>query len=104
MTQRRINIGKQGERLAQEYLRQHAYAIIQKNFRCKSGEIDIAKDREVVVFIEVRTQTSNLYGPAYNTDPLQTKAGKTGGTLLYQPTQSGEYAISLRCNRNYSQS
>lgn len=68
MTQRRINTGKQGEGLAQEYLRQHAYMIIQKNFRCKAGEIDIiAKDREVVVFIEVRTQTSNLYGPAYNT-------------------------------------
>lgn len=68
MTLRRINTGKHGENLACEYLRQHAYTIVHRNFRSKVGEIDIiAKDREVVVFVEVRTQTSNAYGPAYNT-------------------------------------
>ena len=67
MTQQRINIGKQGEILAQTYLRKQDYILLQKNFRCKLGEIDIiAKDKEVVVFIEVRTKTSTTYGPAYN--------------------------------------
>lgn len=68
MTQRRINTGKQGEALAHKYLQEQHYTIVQTNFRCKLGEIDIiAKDGLVVVFVEVRTQTSNPYGPAYNT-------------------------------------
>lgn len=68
MTKRRINIGKQGETLAEDYLRQQNYKIVEKNFRCKLGEIDIiAKDRHLVVFVEVRTKTSDAYGPAYNT-------------------------------------
>lgn len=68
MTQQRINIGKHGEDLARSYLERHNYTILQRNFRCKLGEIDIvAQDRGMVVFVEVRTQTSNAYGPAYNT-------------------------------------
>ncbi len=67
MTQRRINIGKHGEALAQNYLQEQHYTIVQKNFRCKFGEIDIiAKEGHVVVFVEVRTKTSTAYGPAYN--------------------------------------
>ena len=74
MTHRRINTGKHGEHLAQAHLEQHAYTILQRNFRCKLGEIDIiAKDRAVVVFIEVRTQTSSAYGPRYNTVPPPSK-------------------------------
>ncbi len=68
MTKKRIEIGKQGEALAADHLRQKNYTIIEKNFRCKLGEIDIiAKDRHIVVFVEVRTKTSHTYGPAYNT-------------------------------------
>ena len=67
MTQRRINIGQQGELLAQKYLQHQQYVILQKNFRCKFGELDIiAKDHHIVVFVEVRTKTSTVYGPAYN--------------------------------------
>ena len=67
MSQQRISIGKQGEQLAQEYIRQQGYTLLEKNFRCKVGELDlIAKDRHMVVFLEVRTKTSTAYGPAYN--------------------------------------
>ena len=67
MTQRRIDIGKQGEIWAWEYLQQRQYVIVEKNFRCKFGEIDlIAKDKHLIVFVEVRTKTSTAYGPAYN--------------------------------------
>ncbi len=67
LTQRRISIGRQGEKIAQEHLRQKQYAILQTNFCCKLGEIDIiARDKHIVVFVEVRTKTSTVYGPAYN--------------------------------------
>ena len=67
MSQERLSIGKKGELLAQEHIRKQGYTLLEKNFRCKLGEIDlIAKDRHMVVFLEVRTKTSTAYGPAYN--------------------------------------
>lgn len=64
----RQDIGKQGEQIAREELEAKGYEILVTNFRCKVGEIDIiARDRHIVVFVEVRTITSVRYGPAYNT-------------------------------------
>jgi putative endonuclease len=64
----RQDVGKRGEEIAQDYLQQHHYTLVTTNFRCKLGEIDIiAKDKDVVVFVEVRTVTSAKFGPAYNT-------------------------------------
>ncbi len=56
-------VGKIGEELAKEYLINHKYKIIEKNFSCKQGEIDIiAKYKKELVFIEVKTRTNNNYG------------------------------------------
>ena len=56
-------IGKKGEELATRYLENNGYKIIERNFVAKQGEIDIiAQDKEELVFIEVKTRTSNLYG------------------------------------------
>ena len=64
----RIDIGKRGEAIAREYLQKQQYTILVTNFRCKVGEVDIiAKDKHIVVFVEVRTVTSAKFGPAYNT-------------------------------------
>ena len=55
--------GKIGEKVAQEYLIKNDYEILVKNFRCKQGEIDIiAKDKNELVFIEVKTRTNKKYG------------------------------------------
>ncbi|MCI9177359.1 MAG: YraN family protein [Clostridia bacterium] len=57
------NLGKQGEEYAAQYLQTQGYQIIEKNFRCKQGEIDIiAKDKKEYVFVEVKTRTSLQYG------------------------------------------
>lgn len=54
-----------GEKLASEYLVKKGYKIIEKNFRKGYGEIDIvAIYKNVLVFVEVKTRTSNLYGGA----------------------------------------
>lgn len=56
-------IGKNGEEEVEKYLINKGYEIIEKNFSCKLGEIDIiAKDKEELVIIEVKTRTSNKYG------------------------------------------
>ncbi len=59
----RHEIGKLGEELAVKYLEKEKYEIIERNFECKQGEIDIiAKDKTELVFIEVKTRTNNIYG------------------------------------------
>lgn len=58
------SLGCEGEGLAVTYLERHNYKILQRNFRCRSGEIDIvARDGKTTVFVEVKTRKSRLYGP-----------------------------------------
>lgn len=61
----REQIGKWGENLACNYLEKEKYKVIERNFACRQGEIDIiAKDieKEEIVFIEVKTRSNLKYG------------------------------------------
>jgi putative endonuclease len=52
-------LGKSGEDLTSDYLLSKGYEIIKRNYRCPYGEIDIiAIDRHYLVFIEVKTRTT----------------------------------------------
>ncbi len=65
--QNKIELGKYGENIAVQYLKQKNYKIITQNFRCKQGEIDIIaeeKKNKEIVFIEVKTRTNLNYGVA----------------------------------------
>ena len=56
-------IGKWGEEVAAEYLAGRGYEILARNARTPYGEIDIvAKQGEIVIFVEVKTRTSNKMG------------------------------------------
>lgn len=56
-------LGKEGENYATQYLIEQGYKILQRNFTCKQGEIDIiAKDKKEYVFIEVKTRQNFHYG------------------------------------------
>ena len=64
MTFIRISVGKKGEGLADEFLRKNGYKIVENNFRNKYGEIDIiAIDGKTLAFVEVKTKTSDKFGP-----------------------------------------
>lgn len=59
----RHETGKIGEDISVRYLQQIGYIIIERNFECKQGEIDIiARDKDELVFVEVKTRSSALYG------------------------------------------
>lgn len=61
----RQEIGKWGEKLASQYLEENNYKVIEKNFLCRQGEIDIiAQDitKNELVFIEVKTRSNFKYG------------------------------------------
>ncbi len=57
-------LGKIGETLALQLLEKKQYQILEQNWRHGKAEIDlIAKDGEVLVFIEVKTRSTNAFGP-----------------------------------------
>lgn len=57
------DIGTFGENIAIEYLVNKGYILLEKNYRCKIGEIDIiAKDKDYIVFIEVKTRYGRKFG------------------------------------------
>ncbi len=59
-----LTLGARGEEIAVAYLRGQKYAIVERNFRCKSGEVDIvARDGATFVFVEVKTRRSLSFGP-----------------------------------------
>ncbi|MDO8445108.1 MAG: YraN family protein [Deltaproteobacteria bacterium] len=63
MTIERISKGKKGEDAAAAFLVKDGYKIVERNFRCPLGEIDIvAVDKGVLVFVEVKTRSSNKFG------------------------------------------
>ncbi len=64
MTRQRQQLGKQGEALAAWYLKGCGYRILEQNYRNRLGEIDIiAKERGVLVFVEVKARRDGRYGP-----------------------------------------
>lgn len=59
----RRETGTLGEKLACDFLYRNGYDIIETNFRCPEGEIDIvARHGDTLVFVEVRTKTSRRFG------------------------------------------
>lgn len=64
----RLETGKIGEDIAVEFLRSSGYKIVERNYRCSLGEIDIiAFDKNVLVFIEVRTRNRASFCPPQET-------------------------------------
>ena len=57
VTKARQSLGASGEQAADEHLAQQGLIVLERNFRCRLGEIDIiARDGEQLVFCEVKTR------------------------------------------------
>ena len=60
-------LGNKGEMLASRYLLDKGYAVLHYNWRAGHKEIDlIAKERDTLVFVEVKSRTSEQYGNAWD--------------------------------------
>lgn len=63
MPDARHALGQLGEELAVRYLRQQGYVILERNYRCSYGEVDVvARDRDRLAFVEVRTRRGTAFG------------------------------------------
>jgi putative endonuclease len=56
-------IGRQGEEIAAQALEAHGYVLVERNWRCPAGEVDIiARDGETWVFVEVKLRQGEDFG------------------------------------------
>jgi Holliday junction resolvase-like predicted endonuclease len=84
---RRKQTGRQGEDTAAVYLLEKGYRIIERNWVCRTGELDImAQDGDILVFVEVRARRGKRFGP-----PEESPADRTGSNILARnsPAASG---------------
>ncbi|MBW1695303.1 MAG: YraN family protein [Deltaproteobacteria bacterium] len=65
MTRHRQQFAKESESDAVRFLKKRGYKILEQNYRNRIGEIDIiAKDKNTIVFVEVKARKSRYYGDA----------------------------------------
>lgn len=56
-------LGAYGEDIACDYLARNGYKVLERNFACRAGEVDIvAMHGDIVVFVEVKTRSSEKFG------------------------------------------
>ena len=61
----RRSLGQSGEEIAWEHLHRAGYALVERNFRSRFGEIDLVVEHDgVIVFVEVRSRRGNRFGNA----------------------------------------
>lgn len=71
-------LGKNGEAEALKFLEKNGLKLIEQNYHCRQGEIDlIMRDQETLVFIEVRFRKNSLYG-----SPLETVDHKKQAKII----------------------
>jgi len=57
-------LGQKGEELALRFLKKNGYRLIERNYTCKMGEVDIvAREKDILAFIEVKTRKTTTFGP-----------------------------------------
>jgi putative endonuclease len=65
-------LGQRGENVAARFLHNHGYKIIERNFNCAVGELDIvAKDGQTLVFVEVKTRADDNPIPELQVNPTK---------------------------------
>jgi putative endonuclease len=86
---KRRDTGILGEKLARDFLRKRGYRILEANYRCPEGEIDlIAQHKDYLVFVEVRTKRSLEFGsPEESITPAKRERLRTVAAH-YQQTHS----------------
>ena len=86
---KRRDTGILGEKLAKDFLKKQGYRILETNYRCPEGEIDIvAKHKDSLVFIEVRTKKSREFGSPEESITPAKKERMKATAFHYQQTHN----------------
>ncbi|MFC1943877.1 YraN family protein, partial [Chloroflexota bacterium] len=86
---RRRDTGILGEKLAKDFLKKRGYRVLETNFRCPEGEIDIvAKHKDFLVFVEVRSKTSLQFGSPEESITQSKKERMRATAFYYRQTHN----------------
>ena len=88
--------GNRGEAIACAYLKEQGFKILEQNYRCKIGEVDIvARDGEYLVFVEVKYRKTAAHGlPQESVNfPKQKKISATAGYYLMTHNQCENVSV-----------
>lgn len=78
------DLGRLGEKMAVRFLRSRGYNIFKNNYSCPLGEIDIvAEHGNCLVFVEVKTRTSERFGPPLSSITWQKERHIIRNCLFY---------------------
>ncbi len=92
--------GRLGETLAEEYLEENGYKIIEKNYRTKYAEIDVVAEKNgVLVFVEVRTKSNEEFGTPEETINYKKrkKLMRNAEAYVARKRYKGPYRIDALC-------
>lgn len=82
---KRKDVGALGEKLAKDFLKKKGYRILETNFHCRQGEIDVvAEEKGSLVFIEVRTKTGTDFGSPEESVTFAKKGKLIASALAYR--------------------
>lgn len=87
--------GIEGEEIAEKYLINLGYEILERNFHSSQGEIDIiAKDRDCLVFVEVKNYSYRSYGSPVGAVGKSKKQSliHAAQTYIYKNNKKNEFA------------
>jgi putative endonuclease len=89
-------VGAYGERVAVRHLEAAGMVVLDRNWRCREGELDVvARDGDTLVFCEVKTRRGTRYGsPAEAV--VRAKARRLRRLALYWLAESGLHPPALR--------
>lgn len=96
----RGDIGKHGEEIARKYLEDKGYGILEQNYRTKRAEIDIiAREHDMLVFVEVRTKHHEQFGSPEETlnYKKRMKILRNAGAYVARVKHQGPYRIDAVC-------
>jgi putative endonuclease len=98
MTARRQALGRYGERRVERWYADHGYRVLDRNWRCPLGELDlVVTDGEQLVFCEVKTRSSDRYGTGFEaiTPRKQQQVRRLAAQYV---RQRGGWSGPIRCD------
>ena len=94
MSEQRRTVGEAGEEAAVQYLLWQGYSILQRNYRCRFGEIDLtARDGGTLAFIEVKTRRSQRFGPAASAVTFEKQRHLIKASQMYMTQMKRAYEL-----------
>jgi putative endonuclease len=91
------DLGSHGEQLVADWYLAAGYTIVDRNWRCHLGEIDIvATDSSTLVFCEVKTRSSDRFGSPFEAINFVKLGRMRKLASLYMSTRSGPFVEDMR--------